>query len=112
MYRAQVHGRHILLVGIEDHVPGHAVVLINIGQRIVNPRAIQSGLANRIQQRIHRVKCECGKLFRRLMEARFKAPVEIEPARVLAARVIRKDRFKSLCRRAGFSQQAQVPSVR
>jgi hypothetical protein len=63
-------GSDILLVGIEDHVPGHAVVFFDVGQRIVNARAIEAGLADRIQQRVHRVIGQRGKLLRLLVEAR------------------------------------------
>ena len=68
MHRAQVHGSHILLVGVEDHVPGHAVVLFNVGERIVNPGAIQPRLANGVEQRIHGVVGQRSKLLGRLME--------------------------------------------
>ncbi len=55
MHRAQIHRRHILLIGIEDHVSGYAVVLLDVGKRVVNARAIEAGLADRIKQRVHRV---------------------------------------------------------
>lgn len=58
MNRTQVHVRHVLLVWIEDHMPCHSVVLRNVGERIMNARAIQSRLADGTEQRIHRVVCE------------------------------------------------------
>ena len=39
------------------------------------------------------------------MEARFIAPIECNPPRVLAARIVRKNSFKSLRGRSGFGQQ-------
>ncbi len=73
MHRAQIHRRYILLVGIKDHVSGYAVVLLDIGQRVVNTGAIQAGFADGVQQSVHRIIGQRGKLFRLLVEAGFKA---------------------------------------
>ena len=55
MHRAQVQRGRILQVGIEEHLPSHAIIFFDIGQRVVYPRPVQPRLANRIQQQIHRV---------------------------------------------------------
>ena len=75
--------RDVLLVRIEDHVPGHAVVFRNIGERIVNACAIQSGLAYGIQQCVHRVICERSKLLWLFMKPRIKPRIEFPPLRSL-----------------------------
>ena len=103
--RAQIHGRDIFLVGVEDHVAGHAVVLLDVGQRVVNAGAIQAGLADRIQQRVHCVISQRSKLLGLLVKLILKAAIEADPALVLAGGIVRKDRLKSLGRISGLSQQ-------
>ena len=105
MHRAQVHGSDILLIGIEDHVPGDAVVLFDVGQRIVNARAIQAGLADRIQQRVHRVIGQRGKLLRLLVEAGFEALIEVEPLWIVARGVVGEDSLETLGGMACLGQQ-------
>src|ERR1017187_5395637 len=105
MYRAQVEWRHILLIWVEDHAPSYAFVLIDICQRVVNAGAVQSGLADGIEQRVHCIKGQRGILLRLLFETGFKAAVEVEPARIVACGVIGKYRLESLGGWAGFSQQ-------
>ena len=96
MHRAQVHRSHVLLVGIEDHVPGHAFVVDDIGQCVVNAGAIEAGLADGIKQRVHRVIGQRGKLLRLLVKAIFEPAVEIKPFWIFAGRIVGEDRLKTL----------------
>ena len=105
MHRAQIHGRHVLQVRIEDHVAGYAVVLPNVAQRILNAGAVEARLADGVQQHIHRVISQRGKLLRLLLEAVFETAVEADPARVLAGGIVGEDRLKTLGRIASLGQQ-------
>jgi hypothetical protein len=97
--------RSVLLIGIEDHVPGHAVVFFDIRQRVVNARAIQPRLAYRIQQHVHGVEGHRSELLRLFVEAVLEALVEIQPARVVAGGVVRVHGLEALGGIASFFQQ-------
>ena len=53
VYGAKIHGRDVFLIRIEDHMTGDAVILFDIGKRVVNARAVESGLADGVEQRVH-----------------------------------------------------------
>ena len=106
MHRAQVHGGDILLIWVEDHVPGYAVVFFNAGQRIVNPRAVQSRLADGIQQRVHRIIGQRGKLLRLLVKAILEAAIEVEPLWIIARGIVGKNSLEALGGVAGLFQQS------
>src|ERR1035438_8257193 len=84
------HRSHILLVGIEDHVSRYAVIGTHAGQRIVNARAIQTSLANGVEQCIHGVVCQRCKLLGLLVKLRIETLVEVEPARIVAGWIVGK----------------------
>jgi hypothetical protein len=105
VYRAQIHGRHVLQVWIEDHVPGHTVVFFDVAQRVLDTAAIEARPADGVQQRVHRVVGQRSKLLRLLVEASFEAVVNVQPAWVPAGWIIRKYSLEPLSRRASFGQQ-------
>ena len=105
MHGSDVHRRDVLLIGIEDHVPGDAVVLLDIGQCVVNACTIEASLADGVEQSVHRVIGQRRKLLRLLVEAVLKAAIEAEPARILAGGIVGKHSLETFSRRASFGQQ-------
>ena len=112
MHRSQIHGSHILQIGIKDHVPRDTVVLVDVGKRIVNARAIQPSLANGVEQRVHRVVCQRRKLLRLLVKACFEATLKSSQAGSLRD-WDRKERLPQIpLQRSSLVQAIRGPSVR
>src|ERR1017187_4175755 len=62
----EIHGGHIFLTRVENHVARYPVELLNIGQRVMDTRAVETSFANRIKQSVHGVvsqRCELLGLF-------------------------------------------------
>ncbi len=101
----------VLAVGIEDHVAGHTLIVLDAGQCVANPALVQSGAADRVQQNLHRIVGQSGEVIRLLVEARLEARIEVEPARVGARGIVGKNRLEAFRGRSGQLQQfvAAVP---
>ena len=104
MHCAHVHGRNVLLVRVEAHGARNSVVLLNVSESIVNAGAIEAGLADGVEQHVHRVVGKRRELLGLLLEASVKAAIEIEPARIVARGIVGEDSLEAFGRGPCLSQ--------
>jgi hypothetical protein len=89
----------VLTIGIENHVSGNTFVRFCSGQSVPDPSFIQARTANGVKQKPHRIIGQGGEVIRLFFITRFVASVDFQPARISAARIVRKNCLKAVsCR--------------